>query len=85
MRECNLSDTMKEREFVQLLQKRASEQKKELDAVPFPKLFGFVLVWLSDHPWRFLIPLAFIVSLILRGVIGQEYTNFILWIFRNSI
>jgi hypothetical protein len=74
---------MKERDFVQLLQERAKTQKKELDAVPFPKFFAFAIVWLSDHPWRFLIPLAFLISLILRGIIGQEYTNFVLWIFRS--
>jgi hypothetical protein len=74
---------MQERDFVQLLQERARAQKKELEAVPFPKLFSFVLVWLSDHPWRFLIPLAFIISLVLRGVIGHEYTNFVLGIFRS--
>jgi hypothetical protein len=74
---------MKERDFIQLLQQRASTQKKELDAVPFPKFFGFVLIWLSDHPWRFLIPLAFLISLALRGIIGNEYTNFVLWIFRS--
>jgi len=74
---------MQERDFVQLLQNRAREQKKALDAVPYPKFFSFVLVWLSDHPWRFLIPLAFIISLILRGIIGNEYTNFVLWVFRS--
>lgn len=74
---------MKERDFVQLLQKRAHEQKKALDAVPFPSVFAFVIEWLSDHPWRYLIPLAFLISLILRGIIGHEYTNFVLWIFRS--
>jgi hypothetical protein len=74
---------MKEHDFVQLLQKRASEQKRALDAVPFPKVFAFVIEWLSDHPWRYLIPLAFLISLFLRGIIGHEYTNFVLWIFRS--
>lgn len=74
---------MKEHDFVQLLQERARAQKKELDAVPFPRFFSFVLVWLSDHPWRFLIPLAFIISLLLRGIIGHAYTEFVLWIFRS--
>lgn len=74
---------MKERDFVQLLQQRAREQKKAMDSVPFPKFFSFALVWLSDHPWRFLIPLAFLISLVLRGIIGTGYTNFVLWIFRS--
>lgn len=74
---------MQERDFIQLLQERARAQKKELDAVPYPKFFSFVLVWLSDHPWRFLIPLAFIISLVLRGIIGHGYTDFVLRIFKS--
>jgi len=74
---------MQERDFIQLLQERARAQKKELDAVPYPKFFSFVLVWLSDHPWRFLIPLAFLISLLLRGIIGHAYTNFVLGIFKS--
>ncbi len=74
---------MQERDFVQLLQERAREQKKAMDAVPFPTFFAFAITWLSDHPWRFLIPLAFLISLILRGVIGHDYTNYILNLFRS--
>lgn len=83
MQDNNLLNIMKERDFVQLLQERAREQKRALDQVPFPKFFAFVIVWLSDHPWRFLIPLAFVISLLLRGIIGYEYTNFVLWVFRS--
>jgi hypothetical protein len=72
---------MKQRDFVAILQERALAQRKAMDAVPFPKVFAFVIEWLSDHPWRFLIPLAFIISLALRGFIGHEYTNFVLRIF----
>ena len=74
---------MKQRDFVAILQERALAQKKAMDAVPFPKIFSFVIEWLSDHPWRFLIPLAFIISLALRGFIGHGYTNFVLWVFRS--
>jgi len=74
---------MKQRDFVQLLQERAQQQKRAMDQVPFPKFFAFVIDWLSDHPWRYLIPLAFIVSLILRGILGHTYTDFVLWVFRS--
>ena len=73
---------MQERDFVQLLQERAREQKKAMDQVPFPKFFAFAINWLSDHPWRYLIPLAFLISLALRGIIGHTYTNFVLSLFR---
>lgn len=72
---------MNEREFLRQLQERAREQKRTMDAVPFPKVFSFVVEWLSIHPWRYLIPLAFLISFILRGVFGEAYTNFILWLF----
>jgi hypothetical protein len=74
---------MQERDFVQLLQERAREQKRAMDQVPFPKFYAFVIEWLSVHPWRYLIPLAFIVSLILRGVIGHAYTDSVLGLFRG--
>lgn len=73
---------MDEHEFLSLLQKRAREQKRTMDSVPFPKVFSFILEWLSIHPWRYLIPLAFLISFILRGVIGAAYTDFILGLFK---
>ena len=72
---------MNEVEFLSLLKERAREQKRTMSAVPFPKVFSFIIEWLSVHPWRYLIPLAFLVSFILRGIIGQSYTDFILGIF----
>lgn len=74
---------MKENDFIQLLQQRAQTQKKAMEAIPFPKFFAFTIEWLSVHPWRFLIPLAFLVSLILRGIIGHVYTDFVLALFRG--
>lgn len=73
---------MNERDFLLQLQKRAREQKQTMEAVPFPKFFSFVVEWLSVHPWRYLIPLAFLISFLLRGAIGEAYTNFILRLFR---
>lgn len=72
---------MNEREFLQQLQKRAREQEQAIATIPF---FAFVAKWLSNHPWRYLIPLAFIVSLLLRGLIGSHYTDLILKLFRAT-
>jgi hypothetical protein len=72
---------MNEREFLSLLQERAREQKRTMHTVPFPKVFAFVIEWLSVHPWRYLIPLSFLISFILRWVIGPSYTDFILGLF----
>lgn len=76
---------MNEREFLLTLQDKAREQERAMKAVPFPKVFHFVIEWLSYHPWRFLIPLAFLVSLLLRSIFGTNYTDFILRLFRGIL
>ena len=72
---------MNEREFLQTLQERAREQEKTLRRVPFPNVFTFIVNWLSYHPWRFLIPLALLISILLRILLGHIYTNAVLWVF----
>ncbi|HEX8932346.1 MAG TPA: hypothetical protein VF810_04275 [Patescibacteria group bacterium] len=76
---------MNENEFIAKLQAKAREQELILQTAPFPKFFAFVVNFLSHHPWRYLIPLAFIISLILRGIFGMNFTNFILDIFRSHL
>ena len=71
---------MNEREFLEKLQERTREQERAIETIPF---FAFVAKWLSVHPWRFLIPLAFIVSFLLRWIFGSGYTDFILSLFRG--
>lgn len=73
---------MDERKFIEQLHIRAKEQEMLVKTVPFPSFFGFIVKWLSYHPWRLLIPLAFILTIIFRLVVGPEYTNIILAIFR---
>lgn len=72
---------MKEHEFILKLQTRAKEQEQLMKNMPYSEFFLFISQWLSDHPWRYLIPLAFIVSLFFRSIFGAHYTNFILWLF----
>lgn len=74
---------MNEYEFIKTLQKRAKEQKHALNAMPLPQFYLTVIGWLGNHPWRFLIPLAFVISLLLRFLFGVSYTDFVLWIFRR--
>lgn len=72
---------MNEREFLQELQLRAREQHKVMNDMPFPRFFTLVSEWLGNHPWRFLIPLALLLTIIFRLVFGQAYDNMILDIF----
>lgn len=75
---------MNEREFITELQRRAKEQEAVIKDMPFPKVFGAASVWLGIHPWRFLIPLAFFISIILRLIFGPLYTDFVLSILRGA-
>lgn len=72
---------MDEHEFVRLLQKRAQEQHKTLEQLPFSRIFSIVTKWLSDHPWRYLIPLAFLLTLLGRNIIGNNFTDLVLGLF----
>jgi hypothetical protein len=72
---------MNEREFLLELQQRAREQHKVMNDMPFPRVFTLVSEWLGNHPWRFLIPLALLLTIIFRLSLGPSYDNFILDIF----
>lgn len=74
---------MNENEFILKLQDRAREQEKIVRDMPFSKVFSTVSLWLGSHPYRILVPLAFIITLLLRGLIGTRYTDFVLYIFRT--
>ncbi len=72
---------MNEHDFLSQLQKRAKEQEKIINDMVFPGVFAAVSYWLGNHPWRLLIPLAFIVTLIFHFAFGTPYGNLILRIF----
>ena len=72
---------MNERKFIKKLRERAAEQEKIIRSMPLPKVFSSVSLWFGSHPWRILIPLAFIITFFFRMVLGKPYDNFILAIF----
>lgn len=72
---------MNEHEFIKTLEERAKEQEKIIKGMLLPKLFVTVSFWLGEHPWRLLIPLAFVFTLIFDAVLGKSYIDFILKIF----
>ena len=72
---------MNEQQFLNTLQKRAQEQEKIIRSMFLPKIFTSVSLWLGNHPWRILIPLAIILTIIFHGVLGKRYDEFILKIF----
>lgn len=74
---------MNEDEFIKRLQDRAREQEEIIHKSPFPKIFMFVSIWLGKHPWRIIIPLSILITIILRLIFGIDYIDFILSIFKN--
>ncbi|HEX8965561.1 MAG TPA: hypothetical protein VF820_03970 [Patescibacteria group bacterium] len=72
---------MKETDFIKQLEQRAKEQETIMKGMIMPKMFMAVCFWFGNHPWRFLIPLAFLLSLIFHFSFGHGYDNLILRIF----
>lgn len=72
---------MNEHQFLKLLKERAKEQEKILKIMFLPKVFISVSSWLGNHPWRILIPLSIILTLIFNFILGKTYSEFILKIF----
>lgn len=72
---------MDEREFLELLEKRASEQEKLIKQMPLKRVFLIASLWLGSHPWRILIPAALILSLCFRWILGYRYYELVLKIF----
>jgi len=72
---------MNEREFIKKLQERAKEQETLLKSIPMPKVFSSVSFWFGNHPWRILVPLAIILTLIFHFAFGKAYDDFILKLF----
>lgn len=69
---------MNEREFLQQLEKRAIEQKNIMQGVPFPEIFTTVSVWLGKHPWRILIPIAFVLTVLLQSIFERRFDTLVL-------
>ena len=72
---------MNERDFLIELRQRVNEQHHLMHNMPFPHVFTLIAEWLGNHPWRLLIPLAFLLTLLFYGLLGHRYVDFILKIF----
>jgi hypothetical protein len=72
---------MNEQQFLKELKERAKEQERTIKGMFLPKLFTSISFWFGNHPWRILIPLAFILTIIFHYVFGNRYDEFILKLF----
>ncbi|MDP3941098.1 MAG: hypothetical protein Q8Q49_02185 [bacterium] len=72
---------MDEREFLELLEKRAKEQEQLIKQMPLRRVFLLSSLWFGQHPWRILIPVALVLSLLFRWMLGYKYYELVLKIF----
>jgi hypothetical protein len=72
---------MNEQEFIKKLRERAREQEKLIRGMPMHRVFSSISFWFGNHPWRILVPLAVILTVMLRLLYGQPYDDFILKLF----
>ena len=72
---------MNEHEFLRILEERAKEQEKIIRGMFLPQIFTLVNFWVGTHPWKFIIPIAIILTLVFHYAIGKPYDDFILKIF----
>lgn len=73
---------MDEREFILKLQERAKLQEKIIKDMPLSGMFSTVSLWLGHHPYRILIPVGVLITLLLRTIFGEIYTYYVLLVFR---
>ena len=71
---------MKQNDIINSLQQRAKEQNF-LYKVPFPYMFFFLSKTIGENPWRFLIPVSLVITLVLHMLLGKFFDERILWLF----
>lgn len=72
---------MDEQQFLLKLEERANEQEKLIQNLHAPEAVFGVSMWLGRHPWRFMIPFSFLLSILFGILLGKAYTETILAIF----
>ena len=72
---------MNEQQFLLELERRAQEQEALMNRLVTPRAVFLLSLWLGRHPWRFMIPFSFLLTILFRGIFGYSYSEFILWIF----
>ena len=72
---------LKEDEFLDILRKKAAEQRAVIDSGILPEWASFVGVWFGVNPWRVLCVLSVFVYLFCRFLFGMGFREFILRLF----
>lgn len=80
-KQANFTDSYSEHDFLEALENRAKEQEEMLERMPYQKTFVTTGIWLGQHPWRILIPLAVLLTLLFRLILGTRYYDLVLKLF----
>lgn len=75
------SPSVDEAGFIKLLESRAVEQQMIVQTELIPDWARGLGGWLAVNPWRMLVPIAAILYVLLRLVVGLGYRDFILGLF----
>ena len=57
------------------------EQEKLIKGMVMSQIFTPVSFWLGNHPWKIIVPLSIILTLIFHFTLGKPYDDFILKLF----
>lgn len=76
-----MSNKRTEKEFLELLEKKASEEKRILATEIMPSWARGMGEWLVVNPWRVMVPLAVCLYLVMRVTYGTRLRELILGIF----
>lgn len=69
---------MKESDFLLELERRARENESLIKKSGTAFMLS---LWFGEHPWRILIPLAFLFSIFSRVIFGKTYFEGVLFLF----
>lgn len=70
-----------EAEFLKIIEKKASEEKRILDTELMPRWAKGVGEWLVVNPWRVMVPISVLVYGLWRMVYGPGARELILGLF----
>lgn len=70
-----------EREFLEVLERKAQEQRRLVGSEILPEWASRLGIWLGVNPWRVIVPLSFFIALSLYGVWGERFLEFSLFLF----
>lgn len=70
-----------EREFLELLEKKAESQRELVKSEILPEWASSLGIWLGEHPFRVILPVSFLLSLGLFLVFGKGFLELSLFLF----